>query len=385
MNIISDVERIYRNEVAAHVYYNVSIRNTGQTESVASYSETLTMPLIDKCSDYFMAVARFNIPTNNIPLMIFPVQPYPNTDPNKSIYSVTLSYNGVDSQAWLIWTPERVSTTALAKRSTLTDVAPHQEPTEYYYMFSYQHFLDILNKALSDALAGLTGAPAGAVAPFVTYNPSTHLMTVTCQSNFYDCNTANPIKLFFNSELHTLLDNMQFLDYGLNNALGKDHQLVVQNCGNNVVGAPTAVYAPLVNIPDAYYQMTQEYPNLVDFNSFSGIVIKTGNIPVRTESVPLPQKFGSTFNAYNGIAHYEPIVTDFDATTDLGFENMSAITYVPLGEYRMVDLMSDQELKSLSFSIYWKDQYGNLYPLLVARNSVISMKILFRHKAFNIS
>lgn len=91
MNIISDVERIYSNQIATHLYYNVSIRNNSSTgSSPASYTETLTSPLLNKCSDYYMAVSRLNVVTNNVPIMIFPIQPYPNTNPDKSIYSVTL-------------------------------------------------------------------------------------------------------------------------------------------------------------------------------------------------------------------------------------------------------------------------------------------------------
>lgn len=384
MQLSSEVEKLIDNTVATHVYYNVSIRNTSESEAIATFSETLSMPLLEDCGKYYMSLVRFNIPTDYIPIMIFPVMPYPNTDPDKSIYSVTLSYNGVDSQVYLQWTPERASSTALTGRRLLSATAPSQQAVEYYYMYSYQHFIDILNKALSDALAGLVGAPNSVQAPFALIDMASSLITVNAQSDYFDSNVDGGIKLYFNADLHNLLDNFQFIHHGDGQVNGKDYELMIKNNGRNIMNS-TSVMPPNTHVENVWYSMTQEYPNLSDFNSFAGLVIKTGSIPIRTESVPVAQKFGTAVQAVSSSANYEPIITDFDIASEKGWENRSVVMYYTQSEYRMIDVLGKgQELKNMSFSIYWRDSYGNLYPLKIGRNSTASLKILFRHKMFNL-
>ncbi len=62
-------ENIYYNVIFNHNHFN------GETPTIAQYSFTNTIPVLDKPNDYYCSVIRFVIPLSEVPLYIFPIEP----------------------------------------------------------------------------------------------------------------------------------------------------------------------------------------------------------------------------------------------------------------------------------------------------------------------
>lgn len=130
-------------------------------------------------------------------------------DVDVSIYTVTFAVflqgltggvpdptSGIQNGTWvsctvpLSWIPENYLRNTAPRPRTAT---PRQEETSYYYGYSYDHFVNLLNNALSTAwrdviykatqVWGALGTPVGApgtVCPFFEYDPTTGLFAL-CQ------------------------------------------------------------------------------------------------------------------------------------------------------------------------------------------------------------
>ena len=98
------------------IYYNVSITHNdllsvGGSPTPAVFSEVRDEPVFyGSPKDWNMAVVRFTVPTSYIPIQFFPVQEdlVNPLNPNKSVYSVTLSYLGVDYRVFLQWQYQQI-------------------------------------------------------------------------------------------------------------------------------------------------------------------------------------------------------------------------------------------------------------------------------------
>ena len=80
-----------------YVYVNLMANNYNNDDSGVPvdlvFNANLTQPLLNDCSQYNIIVERFKVDTfSSIPLIIPKVLQYPNTDVNKTVYSVTLNY-----------------------------------------------------------------------------------------------------------------------------------------------------------------------------------------------------------------------------------------------------------------------------------------------------
>lgn len=178
-----------RSKDANHVYYNVRIQNTAKTGEYVpcSFRETRTVPIVDNPSQYFFSCIRFSLPTSTIPLLIVPVQSYPNTDTTKTVYSVGLSYGTHSVQQHVIWAPNEMAySTPITPQLSLSPVMSSSNTKDsYYYCRSYVHMVNLVNTALASAftaLAGLETLPVGATAPFITYDSASHLFSIHAKS-----------------------------------------------------------------------------------------------------------------------------------------------------------------------------------------------------------
>ena len=193
------------------IYYNIDIIN-GRTESQgiandprASFNETRDIPIIRDISNYKMAIMRFTINgLQDIPLFIPHIEPN-QTNPNKTIYSVKMAYLHTnltlyESSQNVIWSPED------------PDFQPPNNPFttqkmeyEYYYCNSYNHFITLVNNALSSAIADINAQVkvddpsfTDLKTSFLVYEPSKK------KFDFYILDDLK-LKVFFNSNLYNLI------------------------------------------------------------------------------------------------------------------------------------------------------------------------------------
>jgi len=205
-----------------YVYYNATVvNNKVQTEKRTAdpelyFQDTRQNPLIKDSAKYVMSVDNFTISgaQKNIPLFIPQIQPgviNPITgqpDINLTIYTVTfgifinnpvspgLSPIGgsvITATVPITWVPENIGQTVIATPTTTT---PRQEESPYYYCYTYQHWVNLMNNALTAAWRDVIYktqtlwstfeiGPAITKCPFFEFNPETGLFSL-CQ----DGNTA---------------------------------------------------------------------------------------------------------------------------------------------------------------------------------------------------
>lgn len=193
-----------------YVYYNATVVNnsvvTNQRveDPELVFQDTRQNPILRDSSKYVLSVDGFTLngPQKNFPLYIPQIKP--GTDVDLTIYEITFGIytqeltggvpdpvKGVQNGTWisvtipLTWIPENYLRSTSPRPTT---AFPRQQETSYYYGYSYDHFANMLNNALTtawrDALYKATqlGTPInyGTKCPFFEFNPTTGLFSL-CQ------------------------------------------------------------------------------------------------------------------------------------------------------------------------------------------------------------
>ena len=83
-----------------------------------------------------------------------------------------------------------------------------------------------------------------------------------------------------------------------------------------------------------------------------------------------------------GVTNLSNTLTDFEVPINTTNSYRPEISYVPAGEYRLIDMYINSNLNKTDLNVYWKDKYGNLKPLQLLPGCSASVKLLFRHKGF---
>lgn len=343
-----------------NVYFNIEIRNdTNKFGVPARYSAQRTIPIIDDASKYYCSIVRFNIPNHFVPLLIPSIQ-LNQANVNLTQYSVTLEYNGDIQQSYLIYTNQ---TGFSAPTGPIGDVQP---VTLYYFIFDYQHFVDMINTALSNSFSSLSTTPMGSSTPFLTFNSVTNLFTIYAQSDYYNINLATPIKIYLNGKLSNLINGFPSTNTASSETFtndGRDIQLLVQNYFNNYIDSAGNNFPTPAG---AYYFLQQEFSTIFNWNPFKRVVIVSNTLPINSEYVK-----GSGSAQLKIITDFLPYVTH---------EVRTIWQFVPEGQYRLCDMVTNQEITQIDLQIYWIDQYDNFYPLYIPWNQEATIKLGFFNK-----
>jgi hypothetical protein len=420
------------------VAYSFSL-NPGSTYSTISITGLSTGPSPGTGNDIN------NPPTdyNNIRFttaLLTPIVPS-QTSINNTIYTLTLNaacYIGsavklVSSGPVSIqWIPELFDNGTPPP----TTNQPTQQESDYYYLYSYNHWVVLVNLALQAAYARLRFYATAA-------KGSAYTMLNRCPTVEYDENAEK--FSFYTDTLGTAWGltqgpptianlgpspgtgvfptsvSQEFMYVGYNNNFdllmtnfdtqyfGKDqvvwgttvsgptgdsvtvyipeNTLIVRNkTGTNV---QTAI-DPSTGLPFSPAQLS--YVTTQDFESTSSlwspvasIVLTTTLIPIRSEYVSAPVSLGSG-NTNNGggtigTASFQTVLADFSDEIK-GDRWRSLITFTPSAEFIPVSLTtSHQEVKGIDLKISWRNRLTNqLIPLILPNTGSVSVRLLFRRK-----
>lgn len=151
--------------------------------------------------------------------------------------------------------------------------------------------------------------------------------------------------------------------------------LIPANTGNI---PDTAIVSWLLYNGYNCYQMQQEFDTLYLWNAFRSLVIISNTLPIKIEY--LPSSTSATTSA-SGTQHFRPILSDFEVsdepTTGL-IRNYQH--YEAQGEWKMIDLQSDNPLTKVDIQIFWQDNQQRLFPLEILPSDLATIKIVFRKK-----
>lgn len=354
------------------IYYNVSISNAATNTAPISVnlSSSSQNYILQNPQEYYGSIIRCNINQFLIPISYFKVQE-PVNDVNLGIYSFTLSYNNSFSeQTYLEWVPSN-NATPIPPVGT-----PKQTKSNYYFIYSYQKFVDCMNVALKAAYANLQSVVGGGTLPddkypYVMYNNNNQQLEIHAPETLYDSNNGNNfITIYFNTPMHQYLHGfeMNTLTYNSNN--GCNYNVVVKSL-------PDANIHSNVDT-NGYLVMHQEACCLSYWNMLRNVVITSSlNIQGETVSINAEQT-----ESQNIITDYIPDLSGADEAL-IGSKQF---IYNASSLYRLFEFnSSNTPLQAVTCQIYYTDNDGNLWDLKLFPGMRCDIKFMFIKKSIYLS
>lgn len=332
----------------SHIYLNIDLPdkhnliNATANSSLAKINITKSSPILENPSFWHLSIMKFKLSGWYIPLYIW------GTVTPKQI---RISYNGEVQTVDLVYTPYGP-----------TDPTS----TEYYFIYEYQHYLDILNKALSDAFNALTVKPPtvgdAPEAPFMTWDSLGQRFTLHAQKNYYDLSLATPIEIFFGESVY-----LQFPAFAYNSSDPDFWQLLVKDYHNNT--------ETINSIANDYLYLIQQFSGVDVWNPVQGLAFLSSSLSVKqTYSTVNVNNANSSNNATI------PLLVDFFVNVDNSGDCRKTLIYNPTAEYKLLDMLGTEPLSTIDLSVYFIDLANNLRPLRVSKNTKVSIQLLFRKK-----
>jgi hypothetical protein len=387
---------------STHVYLDINAVNNdtfhGRPIPLA-FSQNRNEQYLKEPEDYYASIIRFSIDThNNIPNFIPQVMPdflqrrlFPPMPPNPFIFNPNITLYAVSLQ----YEPVRIppgTQMAVSGPVFLTYVPTNLFPaipetylpdSLYYYCHSLQILVRMINEALQLAMTKLIAnalllSPPVVLdyaVPFIQFDSSTSLFTMyTPKMN----TTAELFNIYMNTTLQPLLCTFSSYHVNNNSESGQDYLFNFQS--NQVINNGLAL--------TGYNFLSQDEPSIASINPVNSIVFCTNLIPVDQSYVSpvTPFNLRTGDQALYSIGTNSNIVNSLtDFQVQYGHNNTYATTvfYAPISEYRLFDMNASSSLSIIDFNVYWKDRYGNLYPIYVFPTSHVNIKIMFRKKDFN--
>lgn len=365
------------------VYYDVQLRNHGSERGLKSqqltFNEQRDTPIINNCSDYKMSIVRFYLDTFALPSLFFQVQ---NNQANRDlgVYSVSMDYDdgfgggAIGLVKYLNWIPQNTDAAVpLAPSATANGIQPF---SEYYYCHNYQYFINLINTALSVAMAEMRILVPGLLTvddPFLTWDADTAKATIYARSSHFDSDNPIRVNIYFNRALYSLLSTFNYIHNTVDVDRNQDYRILMRPFKGEKV-----VVLPNVGI-DAYIFSTQEICTVSQWTPISSILFTTNTIPITStfDSNPViyidgnPQRLSNTYNSFSNI------ITDLVSNE---FSMKPDLLYNPTAQYRYIDLENDVPLVNIDINVYFKDRLGIIRQFLLVPGASASLKILFEKK-----
>lgn len=350
------------NKTKDNVYLNVVINqdsSQGNLSTPAVYNEHLTIPVIDDCSKYYCSIIRFDIPLNGIPILIFPVDVTQN-NPNQSSMIIGIQLGGVNFPQHVIYVSTNFEPAPMPGSGPIF-FTNSQATNIYYWVFSIANMINMFNTAIRAAVVASGSGLGPADTPFYTFNPVTQLITLTVTAAFI----ASGSILYRNEQADNYLSSFNSFYHGNNQPGGFEFAHILSPLPpGSPVGGP--------------YVFSEDYVSIDLWFSLRKILITTNSIPILSEYVPSqnPNVFGQN----TGINASVPIITDFIPQLEYANQARSIAYYVPPGQYRLVDMISETPLNKINLNVLWEDKFGNLFPVNISIFQQMSIKLAFLKK-----
>jgi hypothetical protein len=389
------------------IYYNGTLTNELQTTYntiQAGFLQTLDQVLVSNPKLYDLAITRFTISSQAIPMWIVPVQlNQPNV--NLTPYSIQLSYSSPSGNTsstgdiYLVWSNE-ISEPYLNGEN----IKVQPLDSGYYFSYNRQDFVSMFNNAMENALNTLmtifitqhpldpnppalitqfNGNQPNPLFPFLSWNSS--LNKFQMYFNLTVFSGANPIKVFVNNLLFPLI---QFPS--------------ANKFYNRPVDVPFA-YQIDISKDDNYYTPTfynafpdiPKYPFVVVysdhdttgvFSPLRSIMISSNTLPTQGE---IMQPSTSPFSIANPSSTNQPssikIVSDFEP--DLFSTNQINRDFIQynqsINNSRLISFQNyNVAIKQIDVAVYWSDWNNNVYPIYLYAGCSFDIKLALVPKSY---
>jgi hypothetical protein len=354
-------------------YVNCTINNlTGAANRYAIFDVQYDRNIIGNAGEFLMSMVSFSLPLQNLPLFIFPVVPN-QSNPNLSTIQVGIApnipsaniANNTAAPAFsgnlvpLIWQTQELGLVTPVQNGAAQVVDP------YYWMYSYEHFVNLTNVAVEKAFVNMGNISGAGNFPVFSYTNTTNTFSWSIPTALAG-NTfggAAGYTVVWNTAFDNLVNNFNTINDGLNpNTFYLEDTLsaVDKTVGGNIV-------------------LAQDYPTTDSFNSVQRILCLSESIPVALDYFAAP----SGQQGLTGLSNTERIVVDvsLDFDSNPGAQR-STYVYEPK-IYQLSDLESTLPLSRISLHFMWSDALNNLYEIPLKSSDVVNAKIGFYKKSMN--
>ena len=238
----------------------------------------------------------------------------------------------------------------------------------------------MVNQTLSDLWLDTVGTGAIANArPFMEFDPTTYISVLNVPQTYF---FYGGYDIYFNIRLMQLFTGLPAIFNKYDGEL--NYKINVLGSQKNTRTIALTYQATTDNV--IFVQVNQEISAVGLWNPVRSIVFVSNTLPIYATQTSPPQLYNSTSNNMvgSGSPNISNILSDFEIPISATNQYRPEINYIPQGEYRLIDLHNNNDLYKLDLSVFWKDKYNNLNPFLLQAGCSANVKLLFRHKQFNI-
>ena len=375
-----------------HVYLNLDVvNNSTTTANPLIFNETRNMPFLSSSDNYFCSVVRFTLQTSNSLPVLIPDIRVGQDDVNQTVYGITLALTRTSDGITIIRSAHvsylPLDTTQPSPSSPTTQLG---NSLPYYFIYNVNDWVDMLNNTFQYLTTELRGAfPAepplpAFLPPFVSYDISSGLFTINKDDSvdFVGSGGAYSLNIYFNARLYNILPfSSQLLAAAADLAYNTTYKLNIFNKSHANI---TSLYAGSGD-PIRYISLQTEFSPLPMMNPIRSF-FKPLTLPIQPTLTQPPKAYTDiTISDSGGLPAISNILTDFEVPVSAQNNYNGELIYQPQAEYRFLDMNSSFNLNKIDLQAGWTDKYGNTFPLYLQAGRSASLKLLFRHKRFNLS
>lgn len=376
---MSQLNQIKRAVNPDYMYYDIQITNhllTTQDPNPLIFSETRNAPIVPNSGDYSMSIIRFQLDTPSLPCFIPSIQDNQG-DPNLTTYSITLEYenSGVKTSTapfYINWVPNLKYVSVPAPPNQNSNGL--QSESIYYYCYSYDYLMTLINTCFTNAMNSLKGIVGGISTvdpPYMVWNNG--LATLYGEHPHFDLSQSTHINIYFNRSLYSLFSSFPVERYDITTTNNRIYKLLM-----NPFNGWRYSKNSLISGNKQLIQLTQEFSTENILTPVSSIVFTTSSIPIvpNQMSGPLVYSNNSIVNTSSNNNAFALIITDM--AVDGNYQG--SVLYTPSGEYRRIDLSGNSPLTNIDIQVFWKNRQGQLIPFYLWSGCSCSIKLLFEKK-----
>jgi hypothetical protein len=358
-----------------------------------NYNVTKTAPVLDDASQYYATVVKFDIPLDALPRTICPIIPN-QSNPNLTPLQIGISYGGTNHLQSVIYVPQNMITAIPSQVGSLTQVI-----TPYYFMYSFDQMIEMINTALGNAWAASGLADPTTIigqAPYFVYNSVTSLFSLIVNNSFNSSDSSTRPQVICNYALFQFLDKFDveaLSPLSINTIFGfVVYGIVNESFAYNYYGitppvAATPPFSGINPITEPYfYKITQDSVSVSSWNPIRKILFLSTNMPVNYEVSPGSNIY-STLNPSsgnnNGVFSSLNVLTDFTPQIEYPGDSSSVAYFAAsgYGGYRLVDMVTNSPLYNINIKVVWQDIANNIYDVIINPYSQANIKLGFIRKS----
>ena len=394
---------MYKRQSLTHSYLDLDVVNnnlSADTDApILRFEETRNQPFLDgNSSDYFCTIIRFSIQTGNSLPVFIPRIETGQTDVNKTVYKITMTWGTYSTTISVPYSSNDLTAPIPLTPNDVQDLS-----STYYFVYNIQNVVEMLNAGFTKAVAELlklmgyippkvppdpNAAPIptviqaflAATAPFFELDTNTNRLVINVDALFVKSTIGSYTgNIYINTRLYEMLSG---LNCTLVTTSGDANYLVNTNSYN-----PKS-YKDEMDVYHTMYQMPQEISSVPMWNPIASIVFCSSMIPVVPTNTSPAKTYSDVWStnliSTGNNSNLTNIITDFEIPISETNQYRPVIFYSPTAEYRLVDMHSTLNLNRVDITVFWKTHFGEFIPLRLPAGCSAHIKIMFRHRLFNI-